>query len=820
MTGHDVIASAARLGRSNRLRAGHAATSTLVLLALAACGGGDGIVQRDRCTVSAVAVSPSTTTLIVGDQTTLQAVPTSQNCQSTPATTWSSSATNVATVSGTGVVTSVTPGTATITATVAGEGGSASGTSVVTVRAANVGSIVITPPSSSLQAGQTVTLSVQVRDERGQTLTGRAVTFSTNAQNVATVTAAGVVTGVAPGTATITVTCEGVTQTVVITVTSRPPASIRLTILPSTTITPGTNTQATATVLDALGGVLAGEAVTWASLNTSVAVVNTQGVISGISPGQMVLRVTSVTNTSVSKDTVITVLAGAASRVDITLANTVNILQSATATAVVRDAAGVALPSAIVTWSSSQPTVATVGSTTGVVTGVTAGNTNIVATVVGSPSITGTKALTVLAPVASVNVAQSNVLLEPGPNPGVTSQQLTVTLRDAAQNVLTGRVITYASSNTSVATVSTSGLVSAVGVGTGTISVSSEGVTTTVPLIVARAFAVIEGNQPTNTNSYQPPQINSAGSAIFVQRLSVGQYRITINGVGLANSTIGRNFTALVNGTNVSINSQLLAPTAMCNLNRIDVTGPTIIEVLCNDPISLALKDAAFKAILVGDNSVGGSGSGAAFSLHNTFTGAPYTPFSAFSWNSGGGAMTVTPAFGAPAFNNTQARHTMGFTFAFQHALTTAITNNPGESCEIQAQVLSSQFTDVVCFDRSGPVNAVHTVLKLSSGRPGQNGGLAFIDGVTGVASAQGFNSGGGTVVASRTGAGKYTIVFGGMVATGAIGVIATPWGASGWAACSHFVASMNPVTIDVACYNSAGAFTNAGPGLTVLVLQ
>ena len=58
------------------------------------------------------------------------------------------------------------------------------------------------------------------------------------------------------------------------------------------------------------------------------------------------------------------------------------------------------------------------------------------------------------------------------------------------------------------------------------------------------------------------------------------------------------------------------------------------------------------------------------------------------------------------------------------------------------------------------------------------------------------------------------------MVATGAIGVIATPWGASGWSACSHYVVSLNPVTIDVSCFNSAGAFANAGGGLTVLVLQ
>ena len=248
---------------------------------------------------------------------------------------------------------------------------------------------------------------------------------------------------------------------------------------------------------------------------------------------------------------------------------------------------------------------------------------------------------------------------------------------------------------------------------------------------------------------------------------------MTLNGVGLASSTIGRNFTALVSGTNSGNNAQLLAPTAMCNMTRIDVSGPTTIEVICNDPISLALKDASFRAILVGDNSVGSTGGGAAFSLHNTFSSSTYTPLSAFSWNSGGGAMTVTHGFGAPDFNSLQARHSMSLSFPSQHALTSAITNNPGESCEIQSQGLASQFTDVVCYNRTGPVNTVHTALKLSSGRPGQNGGLAFIDAGTG-----------------------------------------------GWSACSHFVVSLNPVTIDVSCFNSAGAFANTGSALTVLVLQ
>jgi hypothetical protein len=161
----------------------------------------------------------------------------------------------------------------------------------------------------------------------------------------------------------------------------------------------------------------------------------------------------------------------------------------------------------------------------------------------------------------------------------------------------------------------------------------------------------------------------------------------------------------------------------------------------------------------------------------------------------------------------------MGITTGNQYALVSALAS-AGEACEVQGQESSAQFTDIVCFDRGGPISAVHTVLKLSSGRPGRVGGLAFLDAINGANTGQGFNSGSGSVITSRTGAGKYTIVFGGMVATGAIGVAVSPWGATGWSACSHFVASLNPVTIDVSCFSATGAFQNAGGGLTVLVLQ
>jgi uncharacterized protein YjdB len=77
---------------------------------------------------------------------------------------------------------------------------------------------------------------------------------------------------------------------------------------------------------------------------------------------------------------------------------------------------------------------------------------------------------TVPAAVAAVAVAPDTATLEVG-----QTGQLTVILRDAAGNILTGREVEWSSSNQGVATVSQQGLITAVAQGKATITASSEG---------------------------------------------------------------------------------------------------------------------------------------------------------------------------------------------------------------------------------------------------------------------------------------------------------------------------------------------------------
>ncbi len=87
----------------------------------------------------------------------------------------------------------------------------------------------------------------------------------------------------------------------------------------------------------------------------------------------------------------------------------------------------------------------------------------------GAPSDTATVAVT-LPPVASVSVSPASASLLP-----TQTAQLTATLLDSTGTVLTGRTVTWSSSSTGVATVNGSGLVTAVAVGSATVTAASEG---------------------------------------------------------------------------------------------------------------------------------------------------------------------------------------------------------------------------------------------------------------------------------------------------------------------------------------------------------
>lgn len=81
-----------------------------------------------------------------------------------------------------------------------------------------VASVEVTAPRTSLVAGDSLTLSVSVRDAQGRAITGKVATWSTSDAGVATVSSAGRVLAVALGTVTISATVEGRSGSLVLTV--------------------------------------------------------------------------------------------------------------------------------------------------------------------------------------------------------------------------------------------------------------------------------------------------------------------------------------------------------------------------------------------------------------------------------------------------------------------------------------------------------------------------------------------------------------------------------------------------------------------------
>jgi hypothetical protein len=86
------------------------------------------------------------------------------------------------------------------------------------------------------------------------------------------------------------------------------------------------------------------------------------------------------------------------------------------------------------------------------------------------------------APVASVTLSPASLSLSVG-----ATQRLTVTLKDAGGTILTGRSISWTSSAPLLATVSTSGVVSGVAVGTATIRATSEGISSSAAITITTA---------------------------------------------------------------------------------------------------------------------------------------------------------------------------------------------------------------------------------------------------------------------------------------------------------------------------------------------
>jgi trimeric autotransporter adhesin len=390
---------------------------------------GSTILTAGPTALISISVSPASASIVKGSHTKLEAtgVFSDQTTQDlSKVVVWASNARGVATINSTGQVSGVTPGTATITASIAGVTGSAT---LAVKDLSQLMMIMISPDGSTLLKGQTQQFSAvgMFDDNSTEDLDGQVV-WSSGAASVASVSQSGKATGVSPGAATIIANFGGVTGSTVLTV--QPAVLQAIVVVPGGASIPKGETQQLTAI-----GVFSDQStqtltnqVTWISSNLSVASVSPTGLATGLNTGSSAL---SARLGAVSGTTVLSVAPAALLAISVTS----DALSVPSGGRVQFKASGVfsdqstADLTPFVSWSSANPGVVAV-SATGLATGLNTGSAAVVASLNG---VSGSAGLTVTVP----------------PDPHFTATGLT--LKASSRTKFNGAVANFKDPNTKAA---------------------------------------------------------------------------------------------------------------------------------------------------------------------------------------------------------------------------------------------------------------------------------------------------------------------------------------------------------------------------------
>ena len=466
-----------------------AATLSAALWAYA-CG--DGVTEPptpppDPPRPATVTVTPATTQLTaLGDTVQLSAEVRDQNGQvmAGAAVTWTSSATSIATVSGSGPVTAAGNGTATITATA----GAVSGSATVSV-AQRVGSVTVSPAADTLLEGDTLHLSAEAVDGGGHAVGGAEFEWASSDTQVATVDDSGLATGVAAGEAEITAASSGVTGRAQVTVVAPVPTTVAVTPDSVVFTAIGQTVQLSAEVRDQNGQVMAGAGVTWTSSNASAATVSGSRLVTAAGNGTATITASAG---SASGSATVTVAQEVSAVVVSPAADTLVAGDTLRLSAEAMDANGHSMAAAEFTWASSDTLVATVDDS-GLVTGVAAGEAEITAT---SSGVTGRAQVAVVAPAPTTIVVTPDSVVFTAIGQTV---QLSAEVRDQIERAMVGVTVSWSSSDTLVAAVDSAGLVTAAGRGETTVTATAGEASSEAVVTVMQSAGSVIVSPPADT---------------------------------------------------------------------------------------------------------------------------------------------------------------------------------------------------------------------------------------------------------------------------------------------------------------------------------
>lgn len=392
--------------------------------------------------VQSVALDQSEVT--INRKNTLQLTATITPSNATHKTvTWTTSNKDVATVDSTGKVIAVGTGTTTITATA----GQKSATCEVTVVVLMDG-IALNHTELVIDKGSTEQLTAKIIPE--DTTDDKAITWTSTAPETVSVDAAGKVTALKPGKATIRASAVGASASCEITVLS-PMTGITL---DKSNLTLNRNTTGKLTVSFLPDDTTSGREIIWSSSAPEVADVDHQGNVVAHGIGTAKITASCGEFTASCDVSVIALIEGIyLDQTEMTLDRGTD--GQLTASIVPLDTT----EDKTVVWTSSDPGVATVDST-GKVTGVKIGTATILATV---GSHTTSCDINVVALIHSISLDKNDLTLDRG-----TTGKLTVSYDPP--DTTEDKTVTWSSSNSDVATVDASGNVTAVQIGTTTIT--------------------------------------------------------------------------------------------------------------------------------------------------------------------------------------------------------------------------------------------------------------------------------------------------------------------------------------------------------------
>ncbi len=371
--------------------------------------------------------------------------------------------------------------------------------------------VSVAPSTETLIVGTTTTL-VPTADRASGSVTVT-YSFTSSAPLIASVTDGGVVTGVAPGAATITVSATGTgtglttstrTTTANISVVPRQPAITALTLSPdSTSRAPGETVTLTPSVVSAAGAAVS---YSYSSSAPAVASVSNAGVVTALTGGSAIITVTasgSGTNLEPSQrtatSTIVVIPPPALTSLTIS-ADSIDVIAFRSGAIAFNVARPNGSPAPTITTTASAAAIATasiMGNDSIRITGVVPGTTSVVLRAVSAatPTFAATaleqiitvRVLPAPAAITALSVSLGNDSLVVGASRTLVA---TPTLGDPEVSVS----YEYSSSATAVASVSDAGAVTAIAPGTSTITITAQGsgaTFTTVQLVATLNVTVL-----------------------------------------------------------------------------------------------------------------------------------------------------------------------------------------------------------------------------------------------------------------------------------------------------------------------------------------